>query len=97
MHDPRTLLEKLRRPALLVQAAHIGLNEYNRERSLAQLVPDALVLRSGQEMFATLAAQEEQMDAARRAGEATYSVARHIEVLIAMIVEARLVSRPVAT
>jgi hypothetical protein len=33
---------------------------------------------------------EEMMEATRRTGDATYSIARHIEVLTAMMAEARL-------
>ncbi len=37
---------------------------------------------------------EAELEDARCRGEASYSVSRHIEVLIALICEARLMSRP---
>lgn len=93
MQTARYILEKLRRPALLVQAAHIGLSEYDRDRSLPRLLPGAPGPTTAQDTFNRLADQEAQMDEARRCGDAAYSVARHIEYLIALIVEARLLTR----
>ena len=87
------LLEGMRRPSLLVQAAQIGLGEYNRDRSLSKLLPDQHVAHSARKTFSTLVDQEAQMDDARRTGEADYSVTRHIELLVALIFEARLLAR----
>ncbi|NNL36444.1 MAG: hypothetical protein HKP35_11540, partial [Silicimonas sp.] len=42
------------------------------------------------ETFRALAEDEATMNEERRTGGAAYSVARHIELLVAMIVEARL-------
>lgn len=92
MCEARSLLENLRRPALLVQAAQIGLTDYDRDRSLPQLLPDMPGARSTRDTFDRLSVREAEMDEARRANAATYSVARHIEVLVALIVEARLLS-----
>ena len=36
---------------------------------------------------------EARMEATRKAGDASYSVARHVEVLIALMAEARLLPR----
>lgn len=96
MQDPINLLSKLRRPSLLVRAAHLGLVDYNRERSLRRLLPEGKHGRTAVEAFAYLAEQEAVMDDARQSGQAQYSPARHIELLAAMMVEARLVSRPAA-
>ena len=40
-----------------------------------------------------LLAAEDEMDALRREGGASYSVTRHIELLVALIAEARLLPR----
>ena len=96
MQDARTLLGRLRRPTLLVQAAQIGLNDYNRDRSLARLLPDMHCPHSARAIFDLLSDQEALMDESRRSGDATYSVTRHIEVLVALIVEARLLARTTA-
>lgn len=88
MHDFRTFLSQLRRPRLLVRAARHGLQDYRRDRDLARLIratglpPEAAL----EALFET----EELLEATRRAGDANYSIARHIEVLIAMMAEARL-------
>lgn len=96
MQDARTLLGRLRRPTLLVQAAQIGLNDYNRDRSLARLLPEMHGPHSARATFDLLSDQEALMDESRRTGDATYSVTRHIEVLVALIVEARLLARTTA-
>ena len=40
-----------------------------------------------------LLAEEERIEATRQAGDASYSFVRHIEVLIAMMAEVRLLPR----
>ncbi len=91
MTDFRALLADLRRPQLLIRAARCGLADYRRERDLRRLIdgqpsPDRAVQR--------LLSEEEKLEETRRAGEASYSVARHIEVLIALMNEVRLLPRP---
>ena len=88
--DPLSLLKSVRRPSLLVRAAHLVLHEYNRERSLRKLLPDAECKSAG-ETFDRLLAHEADMNQARREGGTAYSITRHIELLAALIVEARLV------
>lgn len=89
MSDVQTVLASLRRPRLLVRAARLGVAEYSRARDLRRLMrrphlpPPAQALRS-------LIAEEEALEETRRAGDAAYSLTRHIEILIAMIAEARL-------
>lgn len=92
MHDFRRLLADLRRPRLLIHAARFGLPEYRRARDLRRLigtdgpsVPEKTLPR--------LFDEEERLEDTRRAGDAAYSVARHIEVLIALMAEARLLPR----
>ena len=92
MTDPQTLLTALRRPRLLVRAARHGLPDYNRNRCLRRLMPGEATPRPGQ-AFETLVEREEAIDQTRREGAAAYSVARHIELLIALIDEARLAAQ----
>ena len=89
MTDPQTVLKSLRRPRLLVRAARLGLVDYNRTRSLRRLMPGETPPSPGQ-AFAFLAEHEAAIDQIRREGAASYSVARHIELLVALIEEARL-------
>jgi hypothetical protein len=92
MPDPFTILSDLRRPQLLVRAAHLGLEDYDRDRCLRRILPDGL-RTTARDTFRTLIEHEARMDAERVAGDATYSVARHIETLVALIFEARLLKR----
>ena len=92
MTDFRALLADLRRPQLLIRAARCGLADYRRDRDLRRLIdgqpsPDRAVRR--------LLTEEERLETIRQAGEANYSVSRHIEVLIALMSEVRLLPRVV--
>ena len=93
MTDFRALLADLHRPQLLIRAARCGLAEYRRDRDLRRLLnaqpsPDRAVRQ--------LLNEEEALETTRKAGEAGYSVARHIDVLIALMAEVRLLPRVVA-
>ncbi len=95
MTDLFHLVSELRRPELLVRAARAGLIDYNRKRDLKRLMRTAEA-PSPDRAVAALLAEEERLDDIRRKGDATYSFARHIEVLIAMMAEARLLPGRVA-
>lgn len=86
MTDCRTMLATLRRPRLLMRAARFGLAEYRRDRDLRRYVGPAA---SPEDAVASLMSVEARLEATRLAGDAAYSVARHIEVLIALLAEAR--------
>lgn len=92
MTDFRTFLADLRRPRLLIRAARFGVADYKRDRDLRRLI-NASARATPETAFPQLISAEEQMEAIRRAGDAAYSVSRHIEVLIALIAEARLLPR----
>ena len=89
MTDPQTFISSLRRPRLLVRAARLGLQDYSRDRCLRRLMPGEALPKPGQALQA-LAQRESEINETRREGSAAYSVARHIELLIALIDEARL-------
>ncbi|MBY6138201.1 hypothetical protein KUV26_02015 [Leisingera daeponensis] len=87
MQDVFTRLTLLRRPRILARAARLGARNYCRRRDLRRILgyggmprPAAAVMR--------LLELEEGMNAARRAGEAGYSIIRHVDVLIALAGEA---------
>lgn len=90
MTDCRTLLATLRRPRLLMRAARFGLGEYRRERDLRRYVANAA---TPEDTVSSLISVEARLEATRVAGDAGYSVARHIEVLIALLAEAQLLRR----
>ncbi len=87
MSDFQAILANLRRPRLLMHAARFGLGDYRRERDLRRLVGGE---HTPERTVATLLSVEERLEETRLAGDAGYSVARHIDVLIALLAEARL-------
>jgi hypothetical protein len=95
MTDFRALLADLRRPKLLIRAARHGQSDYRRDRDLKRLLngqqpaPDRSVPR--------LLNEEERLEETRKSGDAAYSIARHIEVLIALMAEVRLLPRVVVS
>jgi hypothetical protein len=90
MSDVRMMLANLRRPRLLMHAARFGLGDYRRERDLRRLIQSAT---SPDQTVSRLLSVEEEMEATRVAGDASYSPARHIDVLIAILAEAQLLRR----
>lgn len=92
MPDPITSLSKLRRPSILVRAAHLGLDHYNRERTLQRLLPGKLSAATTHSLE-LLRLLEVTLENQRLDGEASYSVAKHVECLAALIFEARLMMR----
>lgn len=89
MTDLSSLLSNLKRPRLLIRAARHGLMDYRRDRDLRRLIGDD-VAPVPSVTVARLLTEEERMETIRREGSAAYSIARHIEVLIALMAEARL-------
>ncbi len=93
MTDPIAHLSQLRRPGLLIRAARAGLAEYRREAFLPRLFGVGAAPGPGSAV-SRLILLENDLDDQRRAGLATYSALRHIEVLIALMAEARLTAAP---
>jgi len=90
MSDFCMVLSNLRRPRLLMHAARFGLGDYCRDRDLRRLVKGGL---SPEQTVPSLLALEADIEASRLAGEGGYSAARHIDVLVALLAEARLLRR----
>lgn len=92
MTDFRTILGDMRRPALLLRAARLGMQEYHRDRDLKRLLHLEAV--SGPEStLPKLISEEDRLEAVRKAGDVSYSLNRHVEVLIALMSELRLLPR----
>lgn len=90
MTDFTARLANLRRPRLLLNAARFGLGDYRRERDLKRLIgtptsPEATVDR--------LLHEEGKLEENRKCGDMGYSITHHIEVLIALLAESRLIAR----
>ncbi|MES2667287.1 MAG: DUF6477 family protein [Pseudomonadota bacterium] len=92
MSDFRAVLSELRRPRLLMRAARFGMEEYRRDRDLRRLIDGTV---QPERAVPRLMCEEARLEDIRQRGDATYSVARHIEVLIALMAEARLLPRVV--
>lgn len=89
MSDQMSILRAMRRPRLLIRAARFGLTEYRRERDLARLIHGHR-LPSPATALERLMDQEQRLEETRRTGDASYSISRHVDVLIALMAEARL-------
>ncbi len=89
MSDLLSMVQELHRPRLLIRAARAGLAEYNRNRDLKRLMR-ASTAPTPDRALTILMEEEERIEATRLEGDASYSFIRHIEVLIAMMAEVRL-------
>lgn len=91
MQEIRSALTALRRPTLLIRAARFGLASYDRDAVLKRIFGMA-VPPTGRSCISRLLEIEAEMDTTRRNGDATYSIARHVEALIAVMAESRTVA-----
>jgi len=89
MQDVLSRVTTLNRPHLLVRAARFGLDDYSRSAHLPRLLGSISLPRSGEAILRLLEI-EAVLEDRRVARTADYSVARHVEVLIAIMAEARL-------
>lgn len=78
------MTESIRRPRLLNRAAHAGAAIYQRECDLARLLPKLFGQRV---VLPAIIAAEAACESERRTGGATYSVARHVSLLAALVAE----------
>lgn len=93
MTDIRTILANLRRPRLLIRAARFGLEDYRRDRDLRRLVKESV---NPDKVLPELLAEEARLEQIRRTGDLNYPVARHVEVLVALMSEVNLLPRRIA-
>ena len=93
MSDLLNFVNSLRRPRLLLNAAKFGMSHYNRAKSLRRLAPSQNTT-SAFDAVKALIATEDNLEQARQAGDASYAPSRHVEVLIALLAEARELRRP---
>ena len=88
MQDALTILHKLRRPKMLMRAAQIGVAEYKRVAHLPRLLGYGRVPKQS-EAILKLIEIEKNLKALRKAGESADNLLRHIDVMIAIVGEAR--------
>lgn len=89
MQDLLTMLHALRRPPLLMRAARIGAEDYNRSVHLPRLMGYGVLPRHGAALL-RLMELEADLNAQRTQKDASYSLIKHVDVLIAMVGEARI-------
>jgi hypothetical protein len=90
MTDPLSLFAAIRRPRLMIRAARLGIAEYRRDRDLKRLLG---ATPAPDRALPALLDAEALAEATRQTGDAAYSIARHVELLIALMAEARLAAR----
>ena len=88
MSDALAAIQALRRPRLLIRAARYGLADYRRDRTLARVLTTSEKTTEG--VLKQLMRTEAEIEATRANGDVAYSVSRYLEVLIALMGEARL-------
>ena len=89
MQDLISMLHTLHRPRLMMRAARIGAEQYSRTSHLPRLLGYGVLPRHGAALL-KLMEIEAELNTQRKMADAGYSLIRHVEVLIAMIGEARL-------
>ncbi|WP_323769182.1 DUF6477 family protein [Antarctobacter sp.] len=89
MKDILGLLNDLRRPRILIRASRIGAQDYRRNPHLHRLIGYGALPRPGAALM-RLMEMEADLDDKRLKDDAAYSVSRHVEVLTAMMGEARI-------
>lgn len=88
MKDILGMLQDLRRPRLLIRAARHGVDEYRRESHLKRHLGYGTLPRSGPALM-RLMEKEAILNEQRRTGSAEYSIVQHVDILIAIMGEAR--------
>lgn len=91
MPDLIDKLQNMRRPQLLIRAARHGCLEYNRNRDLRRLLRSD-PLPGPTRAVSRLIDLETGMEVTRKQGDNAYSVGRHVDILIALMGEARLLA-----
>lgn len=89
MQDVLTMLQCLHRPRLLMRAARIGAEDYRRAAHLPRLLGYGNLPRHTQALM-RLMEIEAELNAQRLEDESAYNLLRHIDILIAIVGEARI-------
>lgn len=89
MLDIQTRIKSLKRPPLLARAARFGVDDYRREIHLKRILKLDETPRSADAVMRLLDI-ELDMNKSRMEKRGDYSPAKHVDVLIAILGEARL-------
>lgn len=96
MQDILTMLNALHRPRLMMRAARIGAQDYRRAAHLPRLLGYGMLPRHGAALL-KLIEMEAVLEEQRTGSDASYSLVKHLDVLIAMVPEARILRKTQAT
>lgn len=88
MQDVMTMLNQLRRPRLLIRAARIGAADYRRAVHLPRLLGHSVLPRHGAALM-RLIEIEDVLNDQRLNEDSAYNLLKHIDILIAIVAEAR--------
>lgn len=86
-------LDQMRRPNLLVQAAAKGTPHYRRRRDLRRMLRIAIPA-SPRAALEKLLPIEAALEERRKAVDKNYSYPRHVDILVALVAEARAFRAP---
>ena len=91
MQDILSILQTLHRPQLLMRAERIGAVEYRRSAHLPRLLGYGRTPKTAAALL-KLIEYEDELNIQRKSGESAYNLVRHLDVLIAIVGEARILS-----
>ena len=89
MTNLKNALEGIHRPKTLMRAAKSALGNYDRSTGLQRLLGKSDKIRP-EDALRELLPLEQDCETRRQTGRVAYSVARHLEVMVAIIAEASL-------
>ena len=89
MEDVLTMISRLKRPTLLVRTARHGLADYKRTLHLRRLLKTEAIPGPAQAII-KLMDVERELDSQRLDERAEYSIAKHVEALVALMCEANI-------
>lgn len=87
MQDVLTMLSNIHRPRMLMRAAKIGVKSYRRATTLPRILGYGVLPKHGEALM-RLIEIEAELETQRTHSDAGYSIARHVDLLIAIISEA---------
>lgn len=93
MQDLTSMLSSVRRPRLLMRAARIGAESYRRDIHLPRILGRDNHSAQGSVLWKIMELEAE-LNALRLAGDSSYSLTRHVDVMIALVGEARMSRTP---
>jgi hypothetical protein len=91
MQDLQSRLTNLKRPRLLVRAARIGASNYSRERDLRRVLGFFRPPRTAAAIMKLLDFEYE-VNQQRLGKDSGYTLTRHVEILIAIVAEATIMT-----